>query len=332
MELGINNNYANTRYSIYNSRTLKNSTITPSFKGKYETFLKKYNENLGNVPLVETVQNTINNQHLLIGEGVSKKGYNILGLPDYIIRVYKQSFCIQDLAQGFAKPLKTIQNNLDEVVLSIPNKIDIVKRKIGVAMGVEHYSGRIHARTPQFMQNITVTREETLNALTMYEQLMDFPISSYKNAYAQIKKFHNNIGYQVDIISPNNILVDTKSKKINVIDPMDPHVNSKVYGPDFNAKKFHGADSLYPILCDFLMQKEHFENLTSDEKTRWIKAINKIITKCIRAGEETGLSRNIEGLNYLYKNMDRVFNANGEMHKRFETFLNYYINSIKVCM
>ena len=63
-----------------------------------------------------------------------------------------------------------------------------------------------------------------------------------------MKKFCKKTGFQFDIISPNNILIDTKAKKINLIDPVTPKVNKPVHGDNADFSKYHGCDSLYPCL------------------------------------------------------------------------------------
>lgn len=293
------------------------------FQGRNDTFWKAYNREMNGIPLKDTILKSISDENNLLGEGLSKKGYGLAGIKDYVIRIYKNCFKKEDLDREFVKPKNDYLNTLEGVVLCIPGKIDIVKKKTGESLGVEKYAERIQVTDSHPLRDVKVTREETLKALNIYEKLKDFPVKSYKQAYLQMKKFCKKTGFQFDIISPNNILIDTKAKKINLIDPVTPKVNKPVHGDNADFSKYHGCDSLYPVICDFIMQKEHLENLTADEKLKWKKSINVIIAKCISAGKIAGFDRNIKQLRVLYERIERFWNTN-ELCNRYDNFIDMY--------
>lgn len=297
------------------------------FQGRNDTFWKAYNREMNGIPLKDTILKSISDENNLLGEGLSKKGYGLAGIKDYVIRIYKNCFRKEDLDREFVKPKNDYLNTLEGVVLCIPGKIDIVKKKTGESLGVEKYAERIQVTDSHPLRDVKVTREETLKALNIYEKLKDFPVKSYKQAYLQMKKFCKKTGFQFDIISPNNILIDTKAKKINLIDPVTPKVNKPVQGDNADFSKYHGCDSLYPVICDFIMQKEHLENLTADEKLKWKKSINVIIAKCISAGKIAGFDRNIKQLRVLYERIERFWNTN-EHCNRYDNFIDMYSGTI----
>lgn len=297
------------------------------FQGRNDTFWKAYNREMNGIPLKDTILKSISDENNLLGEGLSKKGYGLAGIKDYVIRIYKNCFKKEDLDSEFVKPKNDYLNTLEGVVLCIPGKIDIVKKKTGESLGVEKYAERIQVTDSHPLRDVKVTREETLKALNIYEKLKDFPVKSYKQAYLQMKKFCKKTGFQFDIISPNNILIDTKAKKINLIDPVTPKVNKPVHGDNADFSKYHGCDSLYPVICDFIMQKEHLENLTADEKLKWKKSINVIIAKCISAGKIAGFDRNIKQLRVLYERIERFWNTN-ELCNRYDNFIDMYSGTI----
>lgn len=297
------------------------------FQGRNDTFWKAYNREMNGIPLKDTILKSISDENNLLGEGLSKKGYGLAGIKDYVIRIYKNCFRKEDLDREFVKPKNDYLNTLEGVVLCIPGKIDIVKKKTGESLGVEKYAERIQVTDSHPLRDVKVTREETLKALNIYEKLKDFPVKSYKQAYLQMKKFCKKTGFQFDIISPNNILIDTKAKKINLIDPVTPKVNKPVHGDNADFSKYHGCDSLYPVICDFIMQKEHLENLTADEKLKWKKSINVIIAKCISAGKIAGFDRNIKQLRVLYERIERFWNTN-ELCNRYDNFIDVYSGTI----
>lgn len=297
------------------------------FQGRNDTFWKAYNREMNGIPLKDTILKSISDENNLLGEGLSKKGYGLAGIKDYVIRIYKNCFRKEDLDREFVKPKNDYLNTLEGVVLCIPGKIDIVKKKTGESLGVEKYAERIQVTDFPPLREVKVTREETLKALNIYEKLKDFPVKSYKQAYLQMKKFCKKTGFQFDIISPNNILIDTKAKKINLIDPVTPKVNKPVHGDNADFSKYHGCDSLYPVICDFIMQKEHLENLTADEKLKWRKSINVIIAKCISAGKIAGFGRNIEQLRVLYERIEKFWNTN-ELCNRYDNFIDMYSGTI----
>lgn len=306
-------------------QTQYQSDIT--FTSRSKSFQRIYKQKFKEIPLKDRIMQSINDESNLLGEGLSKKGYNLVGIKDYIIRIYKNCFTPEDLNQKFIKPAKSYLNSLEGIALCIPGKIDIVKRKSGTSLGVDNYADRIQIRDFPPLRNVCVTREESLKSLEIYEKLKDFPIKSYKQAYKQIKKFCKHPDYQFDIISPNNILVDIDQKKINLIDPVSPKVNRPVHGSDVDFSQYHGCDSLYPILCDFLMQKEHLNNLTPEEQQRWVTSINKIITKSIKAGSKLGLRRNIDQLKLLYTRITKFWGTD-ELNNRYNNFLDMYAGSI----
>ena len=293
------------------------------FQGRNDTFWKAYNREMNGIPLKDTILKSISDENNLLGEGLSKKGYGLAGIKDYVIRIYKNCFRKEDLDREFVKPKNDYLNTLEGVVLCIPGNIDIVKKKTGESLGVDKYAERIQVTDSHPLRDVKVTREETLKALNIYEKLKDFPVKSYKQAYLQMKKFCKKTGFQFDIISPNNILIDTKAKKINLIDPVTPKVNKPVHGDNADFSKYHGCDSLYPVICDFIMQKEHLENLTADEKLKWKKSINVIIAKCISAGKIAGFDRNIKQLRVLYERIERFWNTN-ELCNRYDNFIDMY--------
>lgn len=293
------------------------------FYGKNETFWKVYNREMSGVSLKDTIIKSISDENNLLGEGLSKKGYSLTGLKDYVVRIYKNCFQKEDLDAGFVKPKNDYLNTLEGVVLCIPGKIDIVKKKTGESLGVEKYAERIQINDFPPLREVKITREETLKSLNVYEALKDFPLKSYEQAYTQMRKFCKKAGFQFDIISPNNILIDTKTKKINLIDPVTPKVNKPVHGDNADFSKYHGCDSLYPIICDFIMQKEHLENLTAEEKIRWKKSINVIIAKCVSAGKNVGFERNVEQLRVLYDRIGMFWKTN-ELCNRYDNFLDMY--------
>ena len=297
------------------------------FQGRNDTFWKAYNREMNGIPLKDTILKSISDENNLLGEGLSKKGYGLAGIKDYVIRIYKNCFRKEDLDREFVKPKNDYLNTLEGVVLCIPGKIDIVKKKTGESLGVEKYAERIQVTDSHPLRDVKVTREETLKALNIYEKLKDFPVKSYKQAYLQMKKFCKKTGFQFDIISPNNILIDTKAKKINLIDPVTPKVNKPVHGDNADFSKYHGCDSLYPVICDFIMQKEHLENLTADEKLKWKKSINVIIPKFISPGKIAGFDRNIKQLRVLYERIERFWNTN-ELCNRYDNFIDVYSGTI----
>ncbi len=301
----------------------KNFSANLAFHSKSETFWKAYRHTLGEIPLKSTLLESITNQDNFLGEGLSKKGYNIAGIKDYVVRVYKNFFRLEDLEQSFVKPKRNHLNTLEGVVLCIPNKIDIVKKRKGISIGVDNYAERIQVTDFPPLRAVSVSREETLKSLELYEQLKDFPLKSFKQAYLQVKKFCQKPNFQFDIISPNNILIDTATKKITLIDPVSPKVNTPVHGKFVDFSEYHGVDSLYHVMCDFLMHKEHLKNLTPQEITRWEKSINTIIAKSVSAGENLGFKRNIDEMRDLYGRITKFWQTD-ELENRYNSFLEMY--------
>ena len=287
------------------------------------SFYKIFKETYGETPLRDVVLKSIDERNLL-GEGLAKKGYNFIGLKDYVIRIYKSLFKFEDLNIEFQKPINNFQNRIEEVVLTIPLKIDIVKKKQGATLGFKEYGMRTFP--PNYEAHIT--RAETLDVMAAYESIKRFPINSFAQIYKTMKLFCKEPGYQHDIVNPNNMLIDFETKKINLIDPMTPTVNCCEEKP-INLLDQHGSDSIYPVLCDFLMHSEHLENLTNKEKFRWKDDIRAIIAKSIKGGIKSKCNRNLEKLEELYILFDSLWNAEGTIVERYNKFVNLYHDTIK---
>ena len=306
---------------IYNITLFSAKNGQLFFKGKSEDFWKEYNKKNQGIPLNETLRNAISNEKYLLGEGFSKKGYSIPNIDNYIVRIHKDKFQYTDLEKEFCKPSRKYLDTVDGVVLGIPEKIDIVIKKTGQKLGVDNYGLRI---CPP-LSNIRVSRDETVTLLNIYEKLKDFPLESFSNAYKQMAQFNRKKGYQFDILNPNNIFIDIKKKKISFIDPMDPVIN-KCNEKTINFAKLHGRNSIYPVLCDFIMQNEHLNNLTKEEQNRWENAIKAIITKCIVAGKMQGYEKSDKNMELLYTRIDKLWDCT--MAERYQDFQNRYADVI----
>ena len=54
------------------------------FQGRNDTFWKAYNREMNGIPLKDTILKSISDENNLLGEGLSKKGYGLAGIKDYV--------------------------------------------------------------------------------------------------------------------------------------------------------------------------------------------------------------------------------------------------------
>ena len=52
------------------------------------------------IPLKDAIIKSMSDEKNVLGEGMSKKGYNFVGMKDYVIRIYKQCFRKEDLEEN----------------------------------------------------------------------------------------------------------------------------------------------------------------------------------------------------------------------------------------
>ncbi len=115
------------------------------------------------------------------------------------------------------------------------------------------------------------TREEAQIDLASMKKIARFPLEAYIDLAKKFKKL-NSMGKCVDYINPNNLLIDEKNKKINVIDIWEDG--------KWNNNGTSGYINMVMLLCNGWAHKCFLDALNTREQKEYKKATREIINKC----------------------------------------------------
>ena len=164
-----------------------------------------------------------------------------------------------------------------------------------------------------------IAKHDAEKVLMKFTKIADFPESSYVDL-AEKLKFLNKTQYTLDFLNPNNILVDEKYKKFNIIDLWE---NGK-YGVD----GISGYEHMALMLCDGILHNDIIKALSPDQRNYLDDIVIKIIEKCKSASKKVQLpSAEYEILN-VFSQVDKLKKINDGVDlnyvKRYKDFKTKY--------
>ena len=181
--------------------------------------------------------------------------------------------------------------NLGQEIAKSGRKYRILKKVEGTTHSIENWSKRID-------NGSFVDRKDSLEFIDSLNKIQNFPQSSFDD-YAQDLRIIGEKGYKQDSINPNNILIDYKKKKIQIIDffkVADPsHVDSRY--------------DLSSVLLDFSLFSQFYDNLDENEQKQMVKYANNIINKCAIASKKAGIRQDEHTFLNFLANVDKWFGA-----------------------
>ena len=292
-------NLANTKTKAATLPKMQNDTFvrsnTINFKGceKCNEFSKWCNET-GFKP--ENIDEIINNPELEIGKGNQHTAFNIPNCKDFVIRVSSchvgnTSSADWKHAKFVDAQDKNLNVNIGQPVafLEVPDThapiyVEILKKQAGEPIGNKPAETLLIGET-----EILKAGEAPYEDMSRKEQyartiqkVADLPISAYEeliDTYIEASK----LGYTLDHLNSNNILVDSENQKLNLIDMSKGQ----------SKEKFDGL--LYALL-----NAEYFDTYTADypnpvsneEKMTALKNNVKIIQNFTQAMKNKGVKFN----------------------------------------
>ena len=142
---------------------------------------------------------------------------------------------------------------------------------------------------PQTGQAMNVTSEQAQNYFTQISRIAEMNQSVFDDLATQIKvldgikKFDNDNlpGFKIDSINPNNLMVDYKNNKMNIIDYFakeNEHHNTNSYL------------DMVAVISDFPLLPEYKALLKQEEQSKLMEALKIINDKCFNAAAKAGLS------------------------------------------
>ncbi len=127
---------------------------------------------------------------------------------------------------------------------------------------------------------------------------------------------------RMDTINPNNVIVDSDTQKISVIDikSEDNEVPSNIMRP------INGLSDMEAVLLDSLMYKAYYDMANDEDKAKLDEYSKEIIKKCSIASKVSNLGNLPENtVNYVDYIDEKIPRKNGKTRKElFDEFKEHF--------
>ena len=264
----------------------------------------------------------INDSDNLLGEGQEKLVFSITNISDYVIALFKSKF---NPKAGIAE-IKSVKDllskfNFGQCIADNNNGIQILRRVNGEPNLLPNWFSRVHS----FAQNGDITREDALLVLEKLRQLENFPQDSFDLLVQKIN-YLNKKNIRIDTINPNNVLVESNSKEINLVDIDFNFHNSNIKPP------FNGYNDVAYLLLDMMLHNVYLEKLPVAKKIEFIKVTKNLIRKLKNSADRLGLSSSLSTSRQVYTEIQNGLSSRGEQVKAldlFEQFNQQYFSDLK---
>ena len=198
-----------------------------------------------------------------INGGIDSKVYDVEGYPNLVIRI---SHCLEKYCP---LKLKRANNPITGTIASGYNEGITVMKKLS---GSPLYGKRWDLRdTPDI--------DEFRRTLTMLSDLSDSAFEKYIDDVAKIREN----GYKLDLVNPNNLLIDFEKGEINICDLSKGH----------NIKNYPNAEDFYPFL-DAKRLFQLMENSTAAERQEITRGVQRFFDRIREIGKRKGLDLSVE--------------------------------------
>lgn len=234
----------------------------------------------------------------LAGKGANSKVYNLPFLDDYVLKIVKKDSSL-DLAKQYIG-LFPDHINLGQAVWQSPDnpRVFLLKKIKGEPHSIKNWTTTIYNPITQSSQN--VTKQQAEEYYTQISNISKFPQSAFDNLAQQIsildniKKFDNDyfVGFKIDSINPNNLMVDRKNQTLNLID---------YFGKENEHHKNSSMD-IVAIISDFTLLPEYMDLLNKTQKNNLINMLKIINKKTNIAANKFGVSTDKNNFrDYIYE-------------------------------
>ena len=292
------------------------SNISFEQKLNYCDFLHELHKIHKNKSIKNIVLSTINNKENYIGSGFNADVYSIPGIENYLIRIERKDFNPQRLLENPIIP--ELQNelapNFGQYIASNNHGFFITKKVHGKSHSLPNWSEVIKDLETNKRELKYKEAELILNKIV---NLSEFPQKSYDDLAKNIQKLNKHTDCEIDIMNPNNLIVDDENKTINIIDLWYKHSENGSVAP------FNGVDSMVNLMLDPLTYDKVFNKLSFKLQDKLTESAQKVIDKTLIASEKYGLERNRENAKIIYKDIDKNLDiefATPAYEKFLETF------------
>lgn len=228
----------------------------------------------------------IKNKNLIVGAGGEKNVYEIPGLPNFVVAHIRHKG-INPQPQKFIVPQETLRIGTEYVFgqplfISEDGAILIMNKIKGTPHSISEYT----KYSREYLVNSTLPpKEKSLEYLKSLETMANLPQETFDFLAAELK-YLSKKSIKLDIMSPNNILIDKPNKQAHFIDLPDDIFQS--YFNDITEPKNTTSD-LIAICCDSLMNLAHRDNLDKEIADKLVDLTKSIIQKCKKAGAKLNM-------------------------------------------
>lgn len=263
----------------------------------YHDFLTEMRKVCKNKSLKNVVLSTIADKKNYIGSGFNANAYNIPGVDDYIIRIERKTFTPQSFIQNpiTEETQNALAPNFGQFVASNNFGFFINKKVFGESHSLSNWAEKIKA--VEYGQELTHTDAKTF--LNKIHNIAEFPLQSYTELAQKIRKLNKFTESEIDIINPNNLIIDNENKKFGIIDLWYKHKENGNFPP------YNGIDSMINLMLDPFLHKRAYGKLSNTDGDKLKLASETIIKKVFKASETAGLVRTKDGAMVIYKDMDK---------------------------
>lgn len=255
----------NNNKSLFHKRSLSNldDNINDfSFDDFFSQLKKIYNE----VPVEKVLIQSIYNSNNKLGEGREGDVFQIEKIPKYVVKIPK-NYSIDQIKGNFIKVKDEFPaNNFGQAIALNSDGILILKRVYGQPHGP--LMGKVSKQQHKLMS------DDVKMTLKQIIEISKFPQKSYIDLAKQIKNINQHPIFCVDMINCNNLMVDIKSKKLQLIDLFDR--NNIPLLEDLSGD-VHSMINL--ILCA-LYHSEIYSHLNDYERKELKSAVIEVVNKC----------------------------------------------------
>lgn len=312
------------------SFSTKNSTI-PSFGSVAENsessmrelslgdFMAKMEKAYPNEHLSKAFRQIASDEKNFLGNGTVANVYSIPNVDDYVLRIAKvpQSrdseiySCDLKKSEDFSS-----KYNYGQPVAENYRGLFVLKKVTGAEHSFVNWNDIFHKMSTG---SGMFTFEEVEAAFDKMQEIADFPLTSYVD-FARKTEFLNHSNKKMDIINPNNLMVDPQKKIISAIDLWD---DSFSYG-----HCYQGTDHMISLACDVFMNLEMVKWLPDFMMEDYVKATKTIINKCKKAGEIAGLNRSQDEVRGVYSKISEKIQREGgrnyDFGGKYDKFAEFY--------